>query len=75
MCILHCLMSSLLVVEASVYALAAVSQSQTTATTASSLAEPAFALVTLKWVHRAATPAGIPIPESPRFSQLQSILS
>ena len=68
-------MSSLLVVEASVYALAAVSQSQTTAATASSLAEPAFALVTLKWVHRAATPAGIPILESPRFSQLQSILS
>ena len=67
-------MSSLLVVEAPVYALAAVSQSQTTAATASSLAEPAFALVTLKWVHRNVTPAGIPILESPRFSQLQSIL-
>ena len=75
MCILQSLMNSLLVVVAFVHALAAVSQSQTTAATASSLAEPAFALVTLKWVHRAATPAGIPILESPRFSQLQSILS
>ena len=52
-------MSSLLVVEASVYALATVSQSQTTAATASSLAEPA--LVTLKWAHSAVPPADIPI--------------
>ena len=44
-------MSSLLVVEASVFALAAVGQSQITAATASSLAEPAFALVTLKLAH------------------------
>ena len=49
MCILQSLMNSLLVVEASVHALVAVGQSQTTAATASSLAEPA--LVTLKWAH------------------------
>ena len=44
-------MSSLLVVEASEHVLAAVDQSQTAATTASSLAEPAFALVTPAWLH------------------------
>ena len=54
-------MNSLLVVVAFVHALAAVGQSQTTAVTASSLAEPAFALVTLKWAHSAVPPADIPI--------------
>ena len=44
-------MDSLLVVEAFVHALAAIGQSQITAVTASSLAEPAFALVTLKLAH------------------------
>ena len=60
MCILQSLMNSLLVVVAFVHALAAVGQSQTTAVTASSLAEPAFALVTLKWAHSAVPPADIP---------------
>ena len=54
-------MNSLLVVVAFVHALAAVGQSQTNAVTASSLAEPAFALVTLKWAHSAVPPADIPI--------------
>ena len=55
-------MNSLLVVEAFVHVLAAIGQSQITAVTASSLAEPAFALVTLRWAHSAVPPVDIPTP-------------